>query len=123
MVKKWCWRVPTYPLLLVSDDLVTRSSGEVGNSPVHLKIESGFVKVSDDTSNVSALSFEVPPITEAIKTNFINDEASNIETLCEGEHDLIIAGSKPVINDETLLSSNKLNSFGDRVSDRSKLKN
>ena len=61
MVKKWCWRVPTHPLLLISDDLVTGSSGEVGNSPVHLKIESGFVKVSDDTPNVSALSFEVPP--------------------------------------------------------------
>ena len=85
-----------------------------------MKTESDSIEISDDVSNDSALPLEVPPVTEAIKKDHIDVEASNIETRCKSEPDIIVRDSKPVINNENLLFSNKLNSSGERILDASK---
>ena len=73
------------------DMLVTGTSFEVGEILTHLKMESDSSEVSDDVSTVLALPLDVPPVTEAIKKDHIDVEASNIETLCKSEPDIIRA--------------------------------
>ena len=105
-----------------SETLAIGSSNVESNISTHMNTNSDSIESSDEDLNDLVPLLKAPPVTDEIKKEIIDVNASNVVPPCKIEPSPVVIDNKLVVDEKNLLSLDRLDASGERLADREKPK-